>query len=197
MLKKLLLATLGLLASIGMAIAAVNINTATEQELDSLPGVGPAKAKAIVEYRKANGNFKSVDDLKNVKGIGDKTFADLKSQIAVSGATTAPAAPPAKDKKEVVKDKAQELKADTKAAAKETAGATKSAAAVVEKKADKAAAVVKEKAGDAKDAVKADAKAVKGEAKSAASVAEDKMGKTKDKAEKKMKKAASSASSAK
>jgi competence protein ComEA len=196
MLKKLLLVTLGLLASIGMAIAAVNINTATEQELDSLPGVGPAKAKAIVEYRKAHGDFKSVDDLKNVKGIGDKTFADLKSSIAVSGATSVPAAP-AKDKKEVVKDKAAEVKADTKAAAKETKSEAKSATAVVEKKTDKAATAVKEKAGDAKDAVKADAKAVKGEAKSAASSVDAKMDKAKDKAEKKAKKAASSASSAK
>ena len=98
MFKKLLLVIVGLVASIGMAIAAVNINTATEQELDSLPGVGPAKAKAIVEYRKANGNFKSVDDIKNVKGIGDKTFDDLKSQVAISGATTVAAPAKAADK---------------------------------------------------------------------------------------------------
>lgn len=196
MLKKMLLAILGLVASIGMAIAAVNINTASEQELDSLPGVGPAKAKAIVEYRKAHGDFKSVDDLKNVKGIGDKTFADLKSDIAVSGATTVPAAP-AKDKKEAVKDKAADVKADTKAAAKETKAEAKSAATVVEKKTDKAATAVKEKAGDAKDAVKADAKAAKSEAKSAASAAGTKMDKAEDKVEKKAKKAASSASSSK
>jgi competence protein ComEA len=198
MLKKLLLAIVGLVVSIGMAIAAVNINTATEQELDSLPGVGPVKAKAIVEYRKANGNFKSVDDLKNVKGIGDKTFADLKSQIAVSGATTVPAKA---EKKETVKEEAKEAKsaakADTKAAAKATKSEASSAAAAVDKKADKAQDAVKEKAKDAKEDVKADAKAAKSEAKSAASAADAKMDKAKDKAEKKTKKAASSASSAK
>lgn len=54
------------------AIAAVNINTATKEELDALPGIGPAKAQAIVDHRKQNRPFKSVDDLKNVKGIGAK-----------------------------------------------------------------------------------------------------------------------------
>ncbi len=138
MLKKLLLVTLGLLASIGMAIAAVNINTATEQELDSLPGIGPAKAKAIVEYRKAHGDFKSADDIKNVKGIGDKTFGDLKSQIAVSGPTTVPAKDTKSEAKadagkakDAVKDKAQDVKADAKTAAKDTKAAATSASTVV------------------------------------------------------------------
>lgn len=92
MLKKLLVGLVTLFASIGMALAAVNINTASEAELDALPGIGAAKAKAIVEYRKAHGDFKTVDDLKNVKGVGDKVFAKLKDQISVSGATTMPAA---------------------------------------------------------------------------------------------------------
>ncbi len=104
MLKKLLLVVMSLIASIGMAMAAVNINTATEQELESLPGIGAAKAKAIVEYRKANGNFKSVEDLKSVKGIGDKVFDKLKSEVAVSGTTTVAAAP-AKDAKPPKADK--------------------------------------------------------------------------------------------
>jgi competence protein ComEA len=197
MLKKLLLVTLGLLASIGMAIAAVNINTATEQELDSLPGIGPAKAKAIVEYRKAHGDFKSADDIKNVKGIGDKTFGDLKSQIAVSGPTTVPKDTKSEVKadaskaKDAVKDKAQDVKADAKTASKDTKAAATSAATVVEKKTDKAASAVKEKAGDAKDAAKSDAKAAKSEAKSAASAAGTKVEKT----EKKVKKAVTSSES--
>lgn len=99
MLKKYVLSLLVMLLSSGFAIAAVNINTATEAELDSLPGIGPAKAKDIVEYRKKNGNFKSVDDLKNVKGIGDKTIADLKPQITLTGATKIDA-PAAAEKKE-------------------------------------------------------------------------------------------------
>lgn len=97
MLKKLLVGLITLVASIGMAIAAININTATEQELQSLPGIGPAKAKAIVEYRKTSGNFKVIEDLKNVKGIGDKTFDKFKSQLSVSGATTVEATAAKKD----------------------------------------------------------------------------------------------------
>ena len=61
----------------------VNINTATEAELDALPGIGEAKAKAIVQYRNENGSFKSISDIKNVKGIGDGIFDDIKGLITV------------------------------------------------------------------------------------------------------------------
>ena len=67
-----------------LLLAAVNINTATVDELKSLPGVGPAKAAAIVEYRSRNGNFKSVEELKQVKGIGDGIFNKLKDEATVS-----------------------------------------------------------------------------------------------------------------
>jgi len=93
MLKKILVVLITCIASIGMAIAAVNINTATPEELASLQGIGPAKAKAIVDYRKAKGDFKTIDDIKNVKGIGDKMFEKLKPQLAVTGATVVEAAP--------------------------------------------------------------------------------------------------------
>jgi len=61
----------------------ININTASESELDRLPGIGPTLASRIVQYRQTNGNFHSIEDLKNVPGIGDKKFADLQQLITV------------------------------------------------------------------------------------------------------------------
>jgi comEA protein len=66
----------------------VNLNTASEDELGLLPGVGPSKAQAITAYRKKNGPFKKVDDLNKVKGFGFKTLKKLKPYLTVSGATT-------------------------------------------------------------------------------------------------------------
>lgn len=95
MMKKLIA---GLLAGLwcGLSLAAVNINTATAEELKSLPGIGPAKAQAIVEYRNANGAFKSVDELKKVKGIGDGIFNKLKDEATVAAAAKGQTAKPAK-----------------------------------------------------------------------------------------------------
>lgn len=64
------------------AFAAVNINTATQSELESVRGVGPAKAKAIISYREANGSFKTLDDLDNVKGFGKASVEKLKGELS-------------------------------------------------------------------------------------------------------------------
>lgn len=61
----------------------VNLNTATDIELQSLPGVGPSKAKSIIEYREKNGGFKSIDEIKNIKGIGESSFEKLKDKITI------------------------------------------------------------------------------------------------------------------
>ena len=59
----------------------VNINTADEKELDTLPGIGPAMAKAIIYYRNNNGGFKNIEELKNVKGIGDSKYKKIEDCI--------------------------------------------------------------------------------------------------------------------
>lgn len=66
----------------------VNINSATVDQLQLLPRVGPAVAERIVEHRKANGAFKAAEDLMLVRGIGEASFSNLKPYIALSGDTT-------------------------------------------------------------------------------------------------------------
>ena len=61
----------------------ININTATKEELDSLPGIGPTIAQRIIDYRDTNGPFNTIDDIKNVSGIGPSTFEQIKDLITV------------------------------------------------------------------------------------------------------------------
>ena len=61
----------------------LDLNQATVEELDTLPGVGPAIAKRIVAFREKNGGFKRIEDLMNVRGIGEKTFLRLRDRITV------------------------------------------------------------------------------------------------------------------
>lgn len=61
----------------------ININTATKEELDTLPGIGPATAEKILNYRQEHGNFQSIEDLKNVKGIGEAKFNKLQDKISI------------------------------------------------------------------------------------------------------------------
>jgi len=75
----------GLLLSVS-AWAAVDLNSATQSELEAVKGIGPAKAKVIVEYRQKNGPFKSVDALAEVKGFGKASVAKLKGELTVGAA---------------------------------------------------------------------------------------------------------------
>ena len=176
--KKILLALLASMALSFSAFAAVNINTATLAELESLKNIGPVKAQAIIDYRKKNGGFKTAADLNNVPGIGDKTMEKLGNDISVSGTTT-PVAPTAKADKPAAKDMKKDapvkemakkdsatpaatVKVDDKAAAKPADAAKEDKKAAADKaKADKKATADKAKAdkkaaADAKKAAKAD-----------------------------------------
>jgi len=65
------------------AATPLNLNTATEADLAKLPGIGPATATRILEYRQKNGPFKKIEELMNVRGIGEKAFLKLKPLVAV------------------------------------------------------------------------------------------------------------------
>ena len=64
--------------------APINLNTATVQQLEALPGVGSRTAQLIVEHRQKNGGFKKVEELMNIKGIGEKSFLKLKPMVTVT-----------------------------------------------------------------------------------------------------------------
>jgi competence protein ComEA len=80
-LNRFLLLLVGMLAF--PAFAAVNINTATQSELEMVRGLGPAKAKAIITYRDAHGSFKQLDELDHVKGFGKASIEKLKTELSV------------------------------------------------------------------------------------------------------------------
>ena len=63
---------------------AINLNTATIEQLDSLPGIGRKTAELIIEYRTKSGGFKRIEELMNVKGIGEKSFLKIKSRLTVA-----------------------------------------------------------------------------------------------------------------
>lgn len=81
----LIFAPITLLAQAGSAPSGekVNLNTATLEQLQTLPGVGPAIAKSIVEYRNKVGKFTKIEDILNVKGIGEKKFQRMKERLTV------------------------------------------------------------------------------------------------------------------
>jgi competence protein ComEA len=68
------------------AQAVVNINTATAEQLETLPGIGATTAARIVEYRQKNGGFKKVEELMNVRGVGEKNFLKIKHLVSAAPA---------------------------------------------------------------------------------------------------------------
>ena len=77
-----MLKIVSLLLALALSLAAaVNVNTASKDELQTLSGVGPVTAERIVEYREQNGGFETLDELVNVRGIGSNTLAQLKDDI--------------------------------------------------------------------------------------------------------------------
>lgn len=89
--KKLLLALLSSLMLALPAWAAIDINNATQAELEQINGIGAKKAQAIIEYRKQHGAFKSADELEKVPGIGPATLEKIKKDITVGNPKAAAA----------------------------------------------------------------------------------------------------------
>jgi competence protein ComEA len=81
----------------GVALAQININTATKEELDSLKGIGEARAEAIIKYRSEHGPFKSVGELRNIPNFPDNLVDKLRGKITVGNGVAASAARPAPD----------------------------------------------------------------------------------------------------
>jgi len=80
-------------AKTASAGAVVNLNTATPTQLATLPGIGIKTAERIVEHREKSGGFKKVEELMNVKGIGEKSFLKLKPMITIGAAATEGSSP--------------------------------------------------------------------------------------------------------
>jgi competence protein ComEA len=112
--KKLILALVMCLTLSGFAAAAVNINTATKEELTSLKGVGDKRAQEIIDYRKKNGDFKSVDDLEKVPGIGPGIMKQIRPEVSVTGKTTVTKSADASKTKTGDSKKAESVKAGEK-----------------------------------------------------------------------------------
>lgn len=111
--KKLLLAVFACLAFMSLAFAGapVNLNSANQAQLETVKGIGPVKARAIIEYRTRNGPFKSVDELENVSGFGKASVNKLRAEVTAGGAKAADVK--ASDAR-TAGSKAADVKVDTK-----------------------------------------------------------------------------------
>ena len=145
MFKKILALIVTLYAAVAMA-AAVDVNKATDAQLDAVKGIGPATSKAITAERKKGGDFKSWDDfIARVKGIGDKKAEALsKEGLTVNGdaykAAAATKKEEKKDAKATAKEEKKEAKAEAKAEKKEAEAKKDAAMAKADAKKDKAEA---------------------------------------------------------
>lgn len=83
----LLLAFLLCIAGAAYAAVPVDLNTATQAQLETIKGIGPVKAKALIDYRSKNGPFRRLEDVEKVKGFGKKTVEKLRTQVSVGGTT--------------------------------------------------------------------------------------------------------------
>lgn len=89
MIKKIIFTLVSLL-SLSWAIATVNINTASIEELMTLKGIGKVKAEAIINYRQAHNGFKNIQEIMQIKGIGVKTFEKFQNDIAIDSQISKP-----------------------------------------------------------------------------------------------------------
>ena len=172
-----------MLACASMVFAAINLNTATKEELMRLNGIGAAKADAIIEYRKTN-KFESIEDIKIVNGIGDKTFENLKGEISTSGTSVVPASDKVSKKAKEVNDMTDKVKQGKKEVSKKTKD-IEDKVATPAKDADKAKTDIEEKASksiknkakSSEDKIEKDIDDVKTKAKSSKKKVEESVGK--------------------
>lgn len=161
MLKKLLLAVVTLVATMGFAFAQVDVNKADQAALDGVKGIGPAISKTIIDERKKGGDFKDWGDFeKRVKGIGDKNSSKLsQAGLTVNGQSKPSAPAAAKPAKNAAKAAPKEMKADPKGPMADTkADAKESSAGTKKSKAEAKAAKAEAEKAKKDDATKAEPK---------------------------------------
>ena len=164
MFKKLFFAFAALMLSMGLAFAQVDVNKATQAELDGVKGIGPSISKKIVDERTKGGNFKDWADLETrVKGIGEKNSAKMSQAGLTVGGQSKSGASTKQDKKasKSVKPASAPAAAAASAPAKAGAKADKKAKAEADKKAKADAKAEKKAKAEADKKAKADAKAAK------------------------------------